>query len=176
MNKKDIEHLYAYDRWANAKTLDVAARLTPEQFTQHLGNSHASVRDTLAHIWGANWIWLMRWRGTSPKALPHPDDFPDLESLRAKWAEIESEQAEFISTLTDETLATVIVYTNTKGEEWAYPLADLMQHLVNHSSYHRGQITTMLRQMGAEAVSTDLLILDLFQCAAGHHSRLTLVG
>jgi uncharacterized damage-inducible protein DinB len=157
MNKQDIEHLYAYDRWANAKTLDVAARLTPEQYTQHLGNSHASVRDTLAHILAADWIWLMRWRGTSPKALFNPEDFPDMESLRAKWAEIESEQAEFINVLTDEALATVIVYTNTKGEEWAYPLGDLMQHLVNHSSYHRGQVTTMLRQLGAEAVSTDLL-------------------
>ena len=157
MNKKDIEHLYAYDRWANAKIFDVAARLSAEQFTQHLGNSHASVRDTLAHILGANWIWLMRWRGSSPNALLNPSDFPDLESLRARWVEIESEQAELISTLTDESLAAVIVYTNTKGEEWAYPLADLMQHLVNHASYHRGQITTMLQQLGAEAVSTDLL-------------------
>ena len=157
MNKMDIEHLYAYDRWANAKTLAVAAGLAPAQFTQHLGNSHASVRDTLAHILGANWIWLMRWRGTSPKALPDPADFPDLESLRERWAEVESGQVEFISTLTDEALAAVVVYTNTKGEEWAYPLADLMQHLVNHASYHRGQVTTMLRQLGAAAVSTDLL-------------------
>lgn len=157
MNKQDIEQLYEYDRWANAKTLAVAARLTAAQFTADLASSHASVRDTLAHILAAEWIWLMRWRGTSPKALLAPTDFPSLESLRAKWAEIENEQAEFIATLTDETLATVIVYTNTKGEEWAYPLGDLMQHLVNHSSYHRGQVTTLLRQLGAEAVSTDLL-------------------
>ena len=71
---------------------------------------------------------------------------------------VEHQRQELIGGLSDESLGKVIQYTNIKGEQWAYPLGMMMQHLVNHSSYHRGQVTTMLRQMGAEAVSTDLLI------------------
>jgi uncharacterized damage-inducible protein DinB len=78
--------------------------------------------------------------------------------LQTKWAEIEREQADFVSGLPETSLETVIAYVNTKGETWRYPLGQMMQHVVNHSSYHRGQITTMLRQLGAEAVSTDFLL------------------
>ncbi|MFY9554137.1 MAG: DinB family protein, partial [Blastocatellia bacterium] len=55
-------------------------------------------------------------------------------------------------------LGTVIAYTNTKGERWEYPLGRMMQHLANHSSYHRGQVTTMLRQLGAAVSPVDLLV------------------
>jgi uncharacterized damage-inducible protein DinB len=158
MNKKDIELLYEYNRWANAQVLDAVSALTPEQFTQDLSNSHRCVRDTLTHILAAEWIWLRRWHGVSPKALLNPADFPDIDSLRTRWAEVERGQTEFIASLTDESLQRVIAYINTKGEEWKYPLGQMMQHVVNHSSYHRGQVTTMLRQVGATAVPLDFLV------------------
>lgn len=101
MNAHDIRLLYAYNRWANALTLDAASALTPEQFTKDLACSHRSVRDTLAHILGAEWIWLMRREGTSPKELLDPADFPDHDSLRARWAEVEREQAGFIEGVSD---------------------------------------------------------------------------
>jgi uncharacterized damage-inducible protein DinB len=157
MNRQDIELLYEYDRWANGLVFGCASQLTGEQFIRDLQSSHRSVRDTLAHILAAEWIWLKRWQGTSPKALFDPADFPDLASLSARLKEVEQELVEFIDALSDDSLAAVIAYTNTKGERWQYQLGHLMQHLVNHSSYHRGQVTTMLRQLGAEAVSVDLL-------------------
>jgi uncharacterized damage-inducible protein DinB len=158
MNTKDIQLLYEYNRWANARVLDAVSKLTEEQFTQDMGNSFSSVRDTLAHIMSAEWIWLRRWKGTSPKAVLDPADYPSLDVLRAKWAEIEQEQTAFVNGLPETSLETVIVYVNTKGETWKYPLGQMMQHVVNHSSYHRGQITTLLRQLGAEAASTDFLL------------------
>ena len=157
MNKQDIELLYKYDRWANGLVFGCASKLSAEQFTQDLQSSHRSVRDTLAHILAAEWIWLRRWLGTSPKSLFDPQEFGDVVSLTAKLKEVEQEQIAFIDTLTDESLAAVIAYTNTKGERWQYPLGHLCQHVVNHSSYHRGQVTTMLRQLGAEVASVDLL-------------------
>lgn len=157
MNRQDIELLYRYDRWANDLVFGCASKLTAGQFIRDLQSSHRSVRDTLAHILAAEWIWLKRWLGTSPKSLLDPAEFPDVASLSAKLREVEQDQIKFIETLTDESLAEVIAYTNTKGERWEYPLGHLMQHLVNHSSYHRGQVTTMLRQLGAEAVSVDFL-------------------
>jgi uncharacterized damage-inducible protein DinB len=167
VNKKDIEFLYEYNRWANARLLDALSGLTAERLTKDLLSSHRSVRDTLVHILSGEWIWLRRWQGTSPKALFDPADFPDVGSLKATWAEVERDQTDFIHNLTDESLEMVIAYINTKGEEWKYPLGQMMQHLVNHSSYHRGQVTTLLRQLGAEAVPLDFLIfIDMASGAA----------
>ncbi|HSB12104.1 MAG TPA: DinB family protein [Blastocatellia bacterium] len=157
MNKNDILHLYNYNRWANARIFDAASKLTPEQFTEDLRSSHRSVRDTLAHILAAEWIWLERWNGTSPKALLDPAEFPTVESIRTRLNEVEDGCRKFISGLTDQSLETVVAYTNTRGEEWKYPLGHMLQHVANHSSYHRGQVTTMLRQLGAEVIPVDLL-------------------
>jgi uncharacterized damage-inducible protein DinB len=167
MNKSDLTLLYNYNCWANARVLDAVSKLAAEQFTRSMGNSFSSVRDTLTHIMSAEWIWLRRWKGTSPQAMLDPADYPRLDVLRTKWGEIEQEQAAFINGLPETSLETVIAYVNTKGETWRYPLGQMMQHVVNHSSYHRGQITTMLRQLGAEAVSTDfLLFFDMSSISA----------
>jgi uncharacterized damage-inducible protein DinB len=158
VNQKDIQLLYEYNRWANARMLDVASELTAEQLTRDLSSSHYYVRDTLVHILSGECIWLMRWQGTSSKAIFNPADFPHVSMLRTKWAEVERGQTDFIHTVTEESLGTVIAYINTMGEEWRYPLGQMMQHVVNHSSYHRGQVTTMLRQLGVETVPTDFLV------------------
>lgn len=158
MNKQDVEYLYKYNRWANARVLYAVSKLTPEQFSRDLQSSHRSVRDTLAHILAAEWIWLERWKGVSPNALLIPTDFSTVESLETRWAVVEGDYTEFINGVTDGSLATVIAYTNTRGEEWAYPLGQMLQHVMNHSSYHRGQVTTMLRQLGAEVNPVDLLV------------------
>jgi uncharacterized damage-inducible protein DinB len=138
--------------------LDAASKLTAQQFTTDLKSSHRSVRDTLAHVLAAEWIWLERWNGTSPRALLSPDEFPTVDSLRTRWTKTESDYESFISGLQDESLERVIAYTNTRGEEWKYPLGQMIQHVMNHSSYHRGQVTAMLRQLGAEVIPVDLLV------------------
>ncbi len=158
MNKNDFQILYDFNRWANACVLDAAAKLTVEQYTRDLSNSFRSVRDTLTHILAAEWIWLRRWKGTSPRTFLNPADFPNIEALRAKWAEVEGEQMEFVNSLAEDALMTKITYVNVKGETWSYALWQMLQHLVNHSTYHRGQITTMLRQLGAEPAATDFLL------------------
>jgi uncharacterized damage-inducible protein DinB len=144
--------------WANEKMLGVASKLSPEQFTRDLKSSHRSVRDTLAHTLAAEWIWIERWKGTSPKALLTAADFPTVESLSTRWSQVEKDYTEFFNGLTDDSLGDVIAYTNTRGEEWRYPLISMIQHLMNHSTYHRGQVTTMLRQLGADVTPVDLLV------------------
>jgi uncharacterized damage-inducible protein DinB len=153
-----IRVLYEYNRWANARILAAASKLTPEELTKDLRNSFRSVRDTLVHIMSAEWIWLKRWKGTSPKAMPASSDFPTISSLTTRWAEVEHEQAKFLSSLTKESLGITIAYINTKGERFEYLLWQMLCHVVNHSTYHRGQVTTMLRQLGAEPAATDFLL------------------
>ena len=158
MNLQDVAYLNEYNQWANGIMLDAASKLSAEQFTADLKSSHRSIRDTLAHTLAAEWIWLERWNGTSPKALFAAADFPTVESLRARWSLVEKQYTDFIGRLIEGSLENVIAYTNTKGERWEYPLGSMIQHLMNHSTYHRGQVTTMLRQLGAEVTPVDLLV------------------
>ncbi|HVG29256.1 MAG TPA: DinB family protein [Pyrinomonadaceae bacterium] len=160
MNVKDARGLFAYNEWANALILDAAARLSDEEFTRGLGNSFPSVRDTLVHLLFAEWVWLRRWRGESPRVTLDPADFPSVERVRARLSEVARERAELVAGLSDADLDGVVAYVNAKGEEWRYPLGRMMRHVVNHSTYHRGQVVTMLRQLGAGAPSTDLLYYD----------------
>lgn len=160
MNVKDARELFEYDEWANTQVLDAAARLSDEEFTRALGNSFPSVRDTLVHLLFAEWVWLRRWRGESPRAVLDPSQFADVEAVRARLAEVTRERAVLVAGLSDADLDGVVAYVNSKGEEWRYPLGRMMQHVANHSTYHRGQVVTMLRQLGAGAPSTDLLYYD----------------
>jgi uncharacterized damage-inducible protein DinB len=157
MTVEDFHVLYEYNSWANHRMIDSCAQLSNEQFTRSLGSSFASVRDTLAHIYGAEWLWLERWQGRVPLSLPVSADFPDLKSLRARWAEHERKLEDYIRSLTPSELERVIKYKNTKGVPFEGPVWPMLQHVVNHSTYHRGQVTTLLRQLGAQPVSTDLI-------------------
>jgi len=156
MTREEVCLLYEYNAWANQRVLDACATLTPEQFTRDLGNSFPSVRDTLVHIMGGQWIWLERWQGRSPARLPAADDFPDLPSLRKRWEEVEADVLTFVRGLTSERLATVNEYKTLTAGTFACPLWQMLQHLVNHGTYHRGQVTTLLRQLGVKSVATDL--------------------
>lgn len=176
MNKDDIQLLHEYDRWANHRVLRAASALTPEQFTRDLGGGFHSIRDTLVHIIAGEWIWLQYWKAPprSPElladlrkrreALFQPDGFPTVAAVESQWAEIEKAQVEFVHRLTNESLGEMLPF---RGSE--FKLAHLMQHLANHSTYHRGQIALMLRQLGAEPLPTDfhLFLMEGRQAAAG---------
>ncbi|MGH7516746.1 MAG: DinB family protein [Gemmatimonadales bacterium] len=153
-----VQELYRYNRWANGRVFDAVSGLTPEEFVKDLGSSYPSVRDTLTHIVWAEWLWLQRWRGTSPRTVFQATDFPRPDALRARWLEVEVEQRAFIEAVTAERLLSITRYVNLQGQTWHYPLWRQVYHLVNHSSYHRGQVTTMLRQLGARPLPTDFLV------------------
>jgi len=162
MTKDDIRLLYEYERWANSRALRAVSTLTPEQFTRDLGGSFHSVRDTLVHMLGGAWIWLSFWKeaSNSPTVLTklrerrevlfNPDAFPNVTTVQSKWAEVEKEQAEFVNSVTDQSLDKLVPFRATHLR-----LSHLMQHLVNHSTYHRGQLALMLRQLNAEPLATD---------------------
>ena len=162
MTKADVELLYQYDRWANNRVLEACSVLSGEQFTRDLGGSFCSIRDTVVHIFAGEWGWLQYWKEVSPdstflgrmmerrKVLFDPRAFPDLASVQRKWVEVEMEQVEFIQLLTDENLERMLPVRGTQVK-----LIHLMQHLANHSTYHRGQISLMMRQLGAVPQATD---------------------
>lgn len=158
MELSTIAALYRYDSWANELLLDVVSRLTPEEFTRDLKNSHGSIRDTLTHVVWAEWIWLQRWKGASPTTVFSPADFPNLERLRELFRAVAAERDALLRDLAAEALLEVVAYRNVKGESWRYPMWQQLVHVVNHSTYHRGQVVTMLRQLGATPPATDFLV------------------
>jgi len=168
MIKDDIQLLYEYDRWANNRVLQAASTLNAEQFTRDLGGSFRSVRDTLVHLVGGEWGWLRCWKEPSPgptfiidfwtrhSSLSDPNAFPDFAAVQLKWAAVEREQIEFVNRVTNESLARMLPIRSTE-----ISLAHLMQHLANHSTYHRGQVALMMRQLAAEPLATDFAMFLL---------------
>jgi uncharacterized damage-inducible protein DinB len=157
MTPEEIRSLYDYNAWANRRELGAASALTPEQFVKPLGSSFSSVRDTLAHICGAEWIWLERFQGRSPSSLPDTTQFSDVAGLREYWDPLEARLLTFVRGLTQTDLDRTLEYKTLKFGVYKNPLWQSMQHVVNHGTYHRGQITTMLRQHGAQPILTDLM-------------------
>jgi len=143
-----IRSLYRYNAWANAQILDAAARLTREQLLAPGGASFDSVRDTLVHTLGAQWLYLERWQGRSPRSMPAPAEFADLAAVRARWDEIERATAAFVAALTEARIAAVVEYENFEGQRWAYPLWQQMIHQVNHATQHRSEAAMLLTRHG----------------------------
>lgn len=157
MTPEDFRLQFEYNGWANRRLLDAAAALTLEQFTRDLGSSFPSVRDTLVHIMGAEWFWAEHFRGR-PAAMLAAEDFPDLAAVRARWATTDRELQSFIGGLTPEAIAGNIEYRNLKGKAFTSPLWQVLHQLMHHGTYHRGQVSAMLRQLAAKSVGTDILL------------------
>ena len=158
MNLRDLQVLLAYHYWARDRLLDAVEALPPEQFTRDLASSFKSVRDTLAHIYFAEWAWYSRWMGNSPTAALPAEMFPDVGTLRRAWNEHEHKVRAFVDGLGEDGLNRVIEYKLLNGRPGSSVVWHMVQHVVNHASYHRGQVTTMLRQLGAApAKSMDLI-------------------
>jgi uncharacterized damage-inducible protein DinB len=153
-----IKLLHSYTRWADVRMFDAVSKLSPEQWTKDLGSSLKSARDTAVHIVSAQWIWLSRWKGESPKGMWNAADYPTPASIREKSEALAKELAGFAAEQTEESVAKPLNYKNLKGEPMSFPLGQLMIHMANHSTYHRGQVTTLLRQLGAQPISTDFVL------------------
>ena len=169
MTKDDVQLLYEYDRWANNRVLQAVSTLCVDEFTRDLGGSFRSVRDALVHIIGGEWGWLTIWKEPSVSsafvttdlwtrldALFPPNAFPDVAAVQLRWAEVEREQVEFVNRVTNESLGRMVPVRTTQ-----ISLAHLMQHLANHSTYHRGQVALKMQQLAAAPVATDFALFLL---------------
>ena len=150
MDLQDLRTLLDYHYWARDRMLEAVEPLTPEQFSRHIENSFPSIRETLVHLYGADWVWRERWDGRSPAGLPDASGFPDLDSIRTAWRAEEQRVRATVDRLGEDGIAKPIEYRGFSGPPQAQPFWQMVQHLVNHGSYHRGQITTLLRQVGAK--------------------------
>lgn len=157
MNRAWFFDQLRYHYWANRRLLSAMERLTPQQYEQDLGSSFPSIQATLAHLLNAETIWLGRLTG---QALPPvtPADLPTVAAAGQRWAELEAAYMGLLETLGETFGDRTLTVRTSKGQEFRHARAEVLQHLVNHGTYHRGQIAAMLRQLGEVPPSTDLIL------------------
>jgi uncharacterized damage-inducible protein DinB len=146
----DLDLLLDYHYWARDRMFDALARLSQRDYVADRGNSFRSIRDTVVHLYSAEWSWHSRWRGHSPSAHLLPEAFPDVAAVRSAWLELEPQVRALVGSLGPRDRERVFDYFALNGTPQQSVFWHMVQHLVNHATYHRGQITTMLRQAGAE--------------------------
>jgi len=162
MNLSDIRHLFDYTEWANDLAMEAADELPDEDLRRDVRISHKSIFGTLAHMAGAEWIWLERWNGRSPAkaeawSMWTPESCGDLATLNDRWSEVVDARAQFISQLDEDRVIAELPFRLLSGDASSMRLVDQMQHVANHATMHRGQVVGMIRQLGIEPPSTDLL-------------------
>lgn len=157
MTDDEMNALLDYHYWARDRMLAALGLLTSEQFAQPIESSFQSIRDTVVHIMSAESVWYSRWCG-NPQGLLSSDAFRDVASLSSAWSDLEHGVRAFFQELGADRIETRINYKSLNGQQHSSSFAQMLQHVVNHASYHRGQVTTMLRQIGAKPPeSTDLI-------------------
>jgi uncharacterized damage-inducible protein DinB len=141
-----LQHLYDYNYWANYRYLAVAETLPEEQLFHKQGHSWDSVQAVLVHMMSSERMWPMRWRGETGTFLD-PSDFPTAASIREYWVDVEKNMRGFLAEQTDRTLLRDVTYTNPKGKTFTLPLWQMMTHVPNHNTHHRGELAAMFTLM-----------------------------
>lgn len=141
--KEYIKQAYDYVYWASARYLAVAEGLTDEQIHRDLGHSWGNVHGTFVHMMSSEQVWLKRWHGQSPKSHLDPADYPTIEAVKTAWAAIEKDMRAYVEAQTEGGLQTVITYNNLSGQTFHVPLWQMLMHVANHETHHRGELAAM---------------------------------
>jgi len=145
-----------YHAWASRRLLDAVAQLTPEEQSRDFKTSDSSALNTLAHVFAADRLWLARMFGESPTKLLDPRD-RELGVLTKDWPVVQQRWKDWAAPLSDSDFQAKISYRDTRGNPWEQPLWQILLHVVNHGTHHRGQVSGFLRAMGHQPPPLDLI-------------------
>jgi len=157
LTAQTLQFLYDYHYWMTAKMLKACDTLTPEQWTKPMGHSWGSVHGVVVHMLAAELIWYARWQGETPTRLAQTTDYPTLAEVRPVWAAMEQKVRAFIAQCDETRLNADWSWTNTRGQHFSAPLGQVMLHVANHATHHRGELVGMLALLGVEHAEDDLL-------------------
>jgi uncharacterized damage-inducible protein DinB len=145
-----------YTAWASRRLVDAAAQLSPDALTRDFQTADHSVLGTLAHIYASDRLWLSRLT-----CAPFPGFVTDadrtLATLQNDWPALHGHWEEWAATLTDEGAHSNLDYKDLKGNHWRQPVWQLVLHVVNHATHHRGQVSGFLRALGHTPPALDLI-------------------
>jgi uncharacterized damage-inducible protein DinB len=152
-----VREMLLYMLWADRLMLKAVREVSPEDLARDAGVSFGSLLGTMVHMLGSQRLWLSRFSGHPIERRPELADFPDLPSWIQGWEETASAIEAFLAALTPEQLAAEITWVDTEGPVYTRPLWQPVVHMVNHNTYHRGQVVSLLRQLGYEPPKTDMI-------------------
>ena len=158
MTLQEIKTLVAYSAWATNRIFEALEALSPEETMRDMKSSHGSIHGTLTHLVGAEKIWLSRMSGTPDKATIKPTDVPTVADVKTTWEQTGFALAKFLGLQTDKKLEDTFGFLTLTGEQFTYRYGEALQHVVNHSTFHRGQVVALMRQMGHTPPDTGLTI------------------
>ena len=158
MNLKDyLLTLYDYTYWANHRYFNVAKNLTDEQLHRMQGHSWGDVHAVFVHMMSSEWVWLQRWQGIFPKGHLSKDDYPTLASVEKRTRELETEMRAFIESQTENSLQSIMTYPNFRNETFSVPLWQMLMHVTNHETHHRGELAAMYALMDVPHPEDELI-------------------
>lgn len=147
-----------YNRWMNERLYDLCAALPDEERRRDRKAFFRSIHGTLNHLLLADRAWLGRFVGR-PVVFPSLDHelYADFEELRRERAKTDAAIEAYAAALTEGQLAAELDYATQAGKRFRHPLAPALVHLFNHQTHHRGQLTTLLSQLGVDPGPTDVI-------------------
>lgn len=157
MTLQELRLLHAFNSWATNRIFNTCETMATEEYHRDLNTSHKSIHGTLVHMVGAEKIWLSRWLGTPDTSFLSEADAPDVTTLRNLWEKIGFETARFLGSMNDKKSLAAFSFRNAKGEQLTQTYGQAFQHVVDHSTYHRGQVVAMMRQLGTPPPSTGMI-------------------
>lgn len=162
LNMKQLLTSFArYERWANEKLLDISVALTEAQQQQEISSSFPSIQKTWLHLWDASSIWWQRLQRHEQVVVPSLSFHPSMKDIENGILHQNGQWIDWIEAATASQLEAILPYRNMKGEPYQQPVKEILLHLNNHGTYHRGQLVTMLRQVGVSVIpQTDYILFS----------------
>lgn len=157
MSRAELLDLISYTEWATGKLADALATVPDPLRRRRDESAFGSLLGTFAHLIAAEWIWLQRWQGTHPPAPPDWVGVAPFDELVRRLHDVERARRAWLTALDDDGLARPLAYRTFAGVEDRQPVSALVRHVVNHGTYHRGQISMRIRQLGFTPPSTDYI-------------------
>ena len=159
----DLVALFAYDRWANTKVLDACRKLSAEQYVAEPVPGWSSVRSTVYHIALVTELHLRTLAGASADGLPTEADLPTVDDATRLLERAYRRFEDLRPTLTQQWLDSMLTVHPPGWKSMRLPRWAMLRHLVNHASYHRGQVASKLKRFGIEAPNTDFFFWGIEQ-------------
>ena len=152
-----LRDLLDYTAWASMRLVEAAASLPDEQLTRDFGTADKSVLGTLVHTFAGDRVWVTRVEGETPAYFIRDED-RQISALQKEWPEVHERWRRWIARQTDAGAAEPIAYTDMRRNAYRQPPWQIVLHVVNHGTHHRGQAVGFLRSMGIAPPPVDMTV------------------
>ena len=154
MKNEQLVLMYEYNIWANERIMNHLKSLPDGIFTKEVDLGFKSIAEVIGHMISADEVWFARIKGESPPSLARTP-FTSIEEASSYQNILQTQIREYLISTND--IEKIVNYSNTRGEEFQNSILEIMQHVVNHGTYHRGNISTILNSLGFKGILTDYI-------------------